>query len=288
MTHFRKMSEPGEALQIALLSSPFIFFFFSREEWVKKVREAKDGVGASIYSKVHGCRLRGKLTATKGAGRLMIMPLMSTMGPLGQILGNLDDEINFSHCIHHLAFGRDYPGMRNPLNGEHQLAMAAHEHFTYFLSIISTLYEDPGYWWWIPGNGRRSHYVHTNQYTLTGFRGKVTPDLRDQPGLFFRYDHEALAVIISRERMSLRSFLIHLVGILGGVYVCSGLGTHLLQSAWMWALWLVGRDSARARAKRFDTGWSPVAGKVGATLLDPMIAKSVKTSPILSESAGLV
>lgn len=252
---------------------------------MQQVKDAKDGEGNSIYAKVHGCRLRGTLASTKGAGRLMIMPLVSTMGPLGQLLGALDDEINFSHYIHQLAFGRDYPGMRNPLNGEHQLALAVHEHFTYFLSIISTLYEDPGYWWWALGGGR-SHYVQTNQYTLNGFRGKSAPDASNQPGLFFRYDHEALAVIIGREHMSLRSFLVHLVGILGGVYACSGLVTRLLQAAWDRVLWLVGRDRARVRAKRFDAGWSPVAD--GAAV-GPTVLKSAQASPILpTESAGLV
>ena len=209
------------------------------EDFVHHVKTARVGEHYT-YASVTGCRIRGTLTVNKGQGRLMVMPLMSALGPLGQVLGRLDDEINFSHYIHHLSFGVDsaYPGMVNPLDNSNQLAMAPREHFTYFLSIIPTVVNT-----W----GRRTY---TNQYVVNGFKGKKSLQDSDNPGLFFRYDHEPLAVFISKSRINFRSFLVHLVGILGGVYTCSGILHRLMQWAFQSVKWVFGRDGARKRAAR--------------------------------------
>lgn len=216
-------------------------------DWVKKVKVVKNGDDMS-YQTLNGCHISGSMEVTKGAGRLMILPLVSTLGPMGELLGKLDDSINFSHYIRELHFGKDYPGLVNPLDNANQLAMQPREHFTYFLSILPTLYKD-NIW------GR---HIYSNQYVLNGFKGKTNPQSRENLGLFFRYEHEALAVIISRIRISLRSFLMRLVGILGGVFVCSGLLCRIYQSVWQMCLWTVGKDNATKRSKRFDPGWSPV------------------------------
>lgn len=217
-------------------------------QWAEQMRQARGHT--SSYKHAKGCRVRGSVLADKVGGRLMVMPIMSAMGPIGRAFMDMDDSINFSHYIHHLSFGAEYPGMHNPLDGTHQLALAGHEHFSYFLSIIPTQYSDS----LLP---RRS--LLTNQYSLNGFKGKPGDAAANNPGLFFRYDYEPLAVVITRQRIPFLSFLIHLVGILGGIYTCSGMLHHLARWAWEAGGWAAGTQASRRKSSaRFDAAWSPL------------------------------
>ncbi|XP_075439024.1 endoplasmic reticulum-Golgi intermediate compartment protein 3-like [Ascaphus truei] len=50
------------------------------------------------------------------------------------------DNINMTHHIKHLSFGRDYPGIVNPLDGTSVDASQASMMFQYFVKIFPTVY----------------------------------------------------------------------------------------------------------------------------------------------------
>lgn len=49
------------------------------------------------------------------------------------------------------------------------------------------------------------------------------------PGLFFKYDIEAIGLTITDERLPFRQFLVRLINIIGGVVVCTGAGYRLVE-----------------------------------------------------------
>jgi hypothetical protein len=245
-----------------------------RNEWSEKYKTTKCG-NDSDSSGFLGCRIKGSLPVGNAGGGLMIIPMMSALGELGEILGRLDESINFSHFIHHLSFGRDQPDLAyNPLNGANQLALQPHEHFTYFLSVIHSTYRDTLY---------SGPITETNQYSLNGFKGRRGYQDTDNPGLFFRFQHEPLALITTRDRTPWPIFLIHLVGIVGGVYNCSGVIHRIVLAIWNLMTKALGFGKSHQRSKRFDAGWSPVMGEERS-----MIAKTVAIADDMDdEAAGL-
>ncbi|XP_078734840.1 endoplasmic reticulum-Golgi intermediate compartment protein 3-like isoform X2 [Lampetra fluviatilis] len=93
-----------------------------REGFSNKVREQKD----------EGCRVYGHLEVNKVAGNFHFAPGKSfqqahihvhEFNPFGM------DKFNLTHHIAHLSFGRDYPGIVNPLDGTKSVSHegAAHE-----------------------------------------------------------------------------------------------------------------------------------------------------------------
>ena len=196
---------------------------------------------------------------------MLVMPLM------GELAGRLDESVNFSHLIHHLSFGEEHPDIvSNPLNGVNQLALQSHEHFTYFLSIIPTTFRDT------LGSGPA---VQTNQYALNGFKSKAGFQDADNPGLFFKFEHEALALIITREETPWSVFLIRLIGIIGGIYNCSGVIHRIVLAAWGLTKTVLNLGSRKERrSKGFDAGWSPVVGEQ-----QPTITKTVRIADDLGQ-----
>lgn len=183
-----------------------------------------------------GCRITTPkpYKMTRSSGRLIIVPITQLMGGLGQILLHHDNSINFSHIIHHLSFGKDYPGQRNPLNGQSQPAMEFHEDFIYFLSILPTKYQGMF----------RAGWIESNQYSLQGFLGQKDPGKVERPGLYFDISVEPTCVRIRAQRTAFRTFLVNLVGILGGIYVAFGLLNSLVVSSYDW---ITGKHSAARR-----------------------------------------
>lgn len=155
-------------------------------------------------------------------GKLAVLPITEAMGMLGALIMAQDRKMNFSHIIHRMSFGRDYPGQKNPLNGQSQPAMEYHEDFLYFLSVLPTKYK--GMW--------RSSWMTSNQYSLTGFLGHKNQSKVEKPGLFFVYKIEPLSLQIRQERAGFRTFIISLVGILGGIYTVFGIVNSVVVSVY--------------------------------------------------------
>lgn len=198
------------------------------------VRPLAEG-GTAPPGYLAGCRVSTPkpIAIAKVDSRLMLLPVTEFMGELGEILMSVDQSINFSHIVHRMSFGRAYPGQRSPLDGLAHPSMQYHEDFVYFLSILPTRYRS------LLGRWTDSH-----QYSLTGFLGQKDVTKVAKPGLYFAITVEALSLVIRQQRTGLRQFLLHLVGILGGIYTCFGLANSLVVTAHDW---LTGARAARRR-----------------------------------------
>lgn len=191
------------------------------DSFIRKVRNAISGMEGG-FAAVTGCRIRGTIKVMKGAGKLAILPLGVALGPLGAIFMAQQSSINFSHQIkefsfaplHHQTFLSTFG---QGLKGSEQVAIKSKEHFTYFLSVIPTILLD------------NSPPLFTNKYVIKGFESMSGFQDSLQAGLFFSYDHEPLALVVDRPRISFRKFLVHLVGILGGIFACSSIFYRLVQ-----------------------------------------------------------
>ncbi|XP_075440944.1 endoplasmic reticulum-Golgi intermediate compartment protein 3-like isoform X2 [Ascaphus truei] len=90
-----------------------------------------------------GCQVYGFLEVNKVAGNFHFAPGKSFQ--LSHVhVHDLQsfglDNINMTHHIKHLSFGRDYPGIVNPLDGTSVDASQASMMFQYFVKIFPTVY----------------------------------------------------------------------------------------------------------------------------------------------------
>lgn len=170
---------------------------------------------------VEGCRIKGSFPINKVAGKIEIIPLLHMRLHLSGVIDLNLDDINFSHHIHHMSFGKDYPGQQNPLDDSIEQANNPLFMFQYFISIIPTWYHD------IYGT-----IYDSNQYAVNDYQRELSEKKSGTPGIFFRYELDSIAVHINEENVSTHSFIVRIVGILGGIFTCSGILYHLIN--WIW------------------------------------------------------
>ncbi|KDD76673.1 endoplasmic reticulum vesicle transporter [Helicosporidium sp. ATCC 50920] len=175
--------------------------------------------------KGEGCHMWGRMLVNKVAGNFHIAPGKSYQQG-GLHIHDLSPfksgVFDFSHTIHVLAFGQEYPGMENPLDGSifrhdaDEGGMPSSGQYQYFLKVVPTTY--------IPfGGGGNS--ISTNQFSVTehfqrtgALRG--APDL---PGVFFFYDLSPIHVRFLERRSSFFAFLTSVCAIVGGIFTVSGI-----------------------------------------------------------------
>ena len=121
-------------------------------------------------------------------------------------------EMNLSHVITKFSFGPYFPDITQPLDYSLELADDPFVAYQYFLSVVPTKYIAP-----------RSSPLITNQYSVTHY---VRPIIHGQstPGIFFKFDLDPLAVEVNQRTTSFIQFIIRLLGVVGGVWVCFGWG----------------------------------------------------------------
>jgi len=81
--------------------------------------------------------------------------------------------------------------------------------YQYFLSVVPTRYLDP-----------KGYEIKTNQYSVTDYKRNPQGQIA-YPGLYFKYDIEPLMMIVAWHSVSFVAFLVRLVGVLGGVWLCT-------------------------------------------------------------------
>ncbi|KAI9027898.1 endoplasmic reticulum vesicle transporter-domain-containing protein [Hyaloraphidium curvatum] len=133
------------------------------------------------------CRVAGTIKVNKVAGNLHITALGHGYG--GQ---HVDHEaMNFSHVFRELSFGRYYPGLANPLDGVAEYAEKPFTMFQYFVSLVPTTYTDS-----LSGSS-----LKTYQYYVTDHRRSLQHDANGGiPGIFIKYDLEAVSVDVAEAR----------------------------------------------------------------------------------------
>lgn len=175
-----------------------------REGYIQKIKD-EDG---------EGCNMHGFLEVNKVAGSIHFSPGKSFHQFNIHVydIFSLQREYNVSHKINKLSFGKEFPGVVNPLDGAQWLQASSSGLYQYFVKVVPTIYTD------IIG-----HKTHTNQFSVTEhFKdGNVYP--KPVPGVIFIYDFSPIKVIFTEENRSLLHFLTHICAIIGGVFTVSGI-----------------------------------------------------------------
>ena len=150
---------------------------YKKKNWslsnVASVQQCVDeGVTLELDSqRGEGCRVYGDLKINKVAGNIHISPGHSYqqgglhMHDLTPFIG--EKPFDLSHTIHRLAFGIEYPGMKNPLDG-HKVrqkplpiqtmegGIPAGGAYQYYLKVVPTKYVTIG-----------NSTINSNQYSVT-------------------------------------------------------------------------------------------------------------------------
>jgi hypothetical protein len=206
---------------------------YSKRNWsmpdVKSVEQCvREGFTSEIDSqKGEGCRISGEMLINKVAGNIHISPGHSYQQG-GVHLHDLlpfvgQKSFDMSHTIHRLAFGTEYPGMKNPLDGHKQKQkplqfthmegnIPAGGTFQYYLKVVPTSYVTIG-----------NSTIKSNQFSVTETYKEPIPGHAQLPGLFFFYDLSPVKVTYQEERRTFISFLTSACAIVGGLFTIAGI-----------------------------------------------------------------
>lgn len=153
------------------------------------------------------CRIYGTVAVKKVTANLHI----TTLGHGYMSQEHTDHTLmNLTHVISEFSFGPFIPDISQPLDYSFEVT---HEHFTafqYFITVVPTTYQVA-----------RQEPLQTNQYSVTHYT-RVIEHGRGTPGIFFKFDIDPLAIAISQKTTSFREFLVRIIGVIGGVWVCAG------------------------------------------------------------------
>jgi hypothetical protein len=126
------------------------------------------------------------------------------------------ERLNFTHRIDRFSFGPLYPGLKNPLDHTLEVSMTNFENYQYNLAVVPTIYIDETRFF--------NNIMLTNQYSVTEHQKVMDPTHPDSfPGIFVKYDIEPISVRVTSSRLGLVQFTTRVCGIIGGIFVTSGM-----------------------------------------------------------------
>ncbi|KAL4225626.1 Endoplasmic reticulum-Golgi intermediate compartment protein 2 [Mactra antiquata] len=163
------------------------------------------------------CRVHGSLEVNKVAGNFHITAGKSVpVIPRGHAHLSMmlkTSDYNFTHRIDHFSFGDQSGGIINPLDGEEQITKNNYHLFQYFMKIVPTKVRTYG------------QQIDTYQYSVTERSRAIdhSGGSHGVPGIFVKYDVFAFKIHVKEEHQPFWQFLIRLCGIVGGIFVVSGL-----------------------------------------------------------------
>lgn len=186
--------------------------------------------------KNEGCQVYGFLEVNKVAGNFHFAPGKSFQQSHVHVhdLQSFGlDNINMTHYIKHLSFGRDYPGIVNPLDGTDVTAQQASMMFQYFVKVVPTVYMK------VDGE-----VVRTNQFSVTRHEKIANGLIGDQglPGVFVLYELSPMMVKLTEKHRPFTHFLTGVCAIVGGIFTVAGFIDSLIY------------HSARAIQKKIELG----------------------------------
>lgn len=201
------------------------------------------------FHKGEGCSLEGKFSVQKVSGNFHVaMGRSRSIG--GSLVHNFDSrkiaDFDASHTVHHLSFGRRFPGQRNSLDG-HRRIVDPYEMTTatyqYHVNVVPTVYKDAS-------DDSEESALRTNQYTyqemtipigdalkirnetengkLHAGNGHAHPRRIALPGVFFIYDISPFVVHTTKSYVPTIDFIARLCAIIGGTYTILGLVDSIL------------------------------------------------------------
>lgn len=181
-----------------------LVLFRRRPEHGSEVRKAK--------ADMEGCRLHGRVEARRVAGSLRISTGPESFGFLREMF-NEPWEIDARHAIKTFAFGPEFPGSVNPLNGVKRKEKKSGI-YKYFMKVVPTTYANSrNLFGMIPWTMR----VRTNQYSVTEHFTE-SAHWGMLPQILFSYDISAISVNVESQSKSGVYFLTKTIATVGGVF----------------------------------------------------------------------
>jgi hypothetical protein len=152
------------------------------------------------------CRVYGSMQVKKMTANLHI----TTLGHGYSSHEHTDHKLmNLSHVITEFSFGPYIPDIVQPLDYSVEITHNPFTVFQYFMTVVPTTYYAP-----------RSFPVRTNQYSTTHYVRQIEHGA-GAPGIFFKFDIDPLQLSIYQRTTTLLQFLIRVIGVVGGVWVCA-------------------------------------------------------------------
>ncbi|KAL2937264.1 Endoplasmic reticulum-Golgi intermediate compartment protein 3 [Bienertia sinuspersici] len=177
-----------------------------REGFFQKVDEEKG----------EGCNINGFLEVNKVAGTFHFIPGKTfhlSEFHVNNLIAVQKGNYNISHRINKLAFGDNFPGIVNPLDGVQWLQETETGSYQYFLKVVPTIYT----------NARR-RTILSNQFSVTEhFKNAEPGRYQTVPGVFFYYDLSPVKVNFMERRMSFLHFMTNVCAIVGGTFTVAGI-----------------------------------------------------------------
>lgn len=162
-----------------------------------------------------GCHVFGHMLVQRVAGNFHFSVHGHSYYVLQKVFSHVG-QVNVSHAIHGLGFGREYPGQVNPLDGFSRILGERHaKHggaFKYFLKVVPTAYRH------LDGEN-----VVTNQYSVTEYFTPTYPGDGTLPAVYFLYDLSPITVTITERRRNFFHFITRLCAVLGGTFALTGM-----------------------------------------------------------------
>ncbi|THU54328.1 hypothetical protein C4D60_Mb10t23930 [Musa balbisiana] len=187
------------------LTNPDLIDQCKREGFVGKIKEEEG----------EGCNINGFLEVSRVAGNFHFAPGKSFHGSysfLQDLLGIQTDNYNISHTINKLSFGKEFPGVVNPLDGVKWIHKTTSGMYQYFIKVVPTIYIDI-----------RGHKIHSNQFSVTEHFRDADVYPKPPPGVYFIYDFSPIKVIFTEENASLLHLFTNACAIIGGVFTVAGI-----------------------------------------------------------------
>ncbi|EAX93843.1 hypothetical protein TVAG_177510 [Trichomonas vaginalis G3] len=160
------------------------------------------------------CRIVAKLNTHFTKGKLTIMAGGIVPTPVNYKfdLSHFGDNVNLTHTIHTLRFGRDFEGLKNPLDNytNNQLKKSQFM-YNYKIDLVPTITNDV------------ENQIPAHQYSASSSSKEITKMItKKHPGITFDFDTAPVAARFIVEKQSLSSFLTQLCAILGGGFTLGG------------------------------------------------------------------
>ncbi|XP_064597397.1 endoplasmic reticulum-Golgi intermediate compartment protein 3-like [Liolophura sinensis] len=197
-----------------------------REGWSDKMMSQKN----------EGCQVMGYLQVNKVAGNFHFAPGKSFQQHhvhVHDLQAFAGQKFNITHKINHLSFGKDYPGIVNPLDGLNVKATEVQMMYQYFVKVVPTTY--------VKTTGQT---LYTNQFSVTKHSKVVSHSSGESglPGVFFMYELSPMMVKYTEKQRSFMHFLTGVCAIVGGIFTVAGLVDSMVY------------HSARAIQQKIDLG----------------------------------
>jgi len=196
---------------------------FSNPENIEQC--AREGFSEKLEAqKGEGCQVYGHLLVNKVAGNFHFAPGKSFQSHHNHVHDLQPFKVgvfNVTHYIHRISFGKDFPGIVNPLDGVDKVIDNGSGMFKYFVKIVPTIYET------LDGET-----INTNQFSVTE-HFKPMRDVKEGglPGVFIMYDLSPIMVKFTESKKSFAHFLTGVCAIIGGVFTVAGIIDSLIYNS---------------------------------------------------------